>query len=220
MAALPNVLLSSDTDSQETREWLDALEGVIEQEGPERAHFLIETADRDRAPTRRQPALQRRNRVHQHDPGGSAGASSRATSRSSTRIRSLRALERDGDGAAGEQGQPTSAATSPASPPAATLYDVGFNHFWHAPSEKHGGDLVFVQGHSAPGIYARAFMLGRLTEEQLDNFRQEVDGKGLSSYPHPWLMPDFWQFPTVSMGLGPIMAIYQARFMKYLQDRG
>jgi pyruvate dehydrogenase E1 component len=103
---------------------------------------------------------------------------------------------------------------------AATLYDVGFNHFWHATSDTHGGDLVFIQGHSAPGIYARAFMLGRLTEQQLDNFRQEVDGKGISSYPHPWLMPDFWQFPTVSMGLGPYMAIYQARFMKYLQDRG
>jgi len=103
---------------------------------------------------------------------------------------------------------------------AATLYDVGYNHFWHAPSDKHGGDLVFAQGHSAPGVYARAFMLGRLTEKQLDNYRQEVDGDGLSSYPHPWLMPDFWQFPTVSMGLGPIMAIYQARFMKYLQDRG
>jgi pyruvate dehydrogenase E1 component len=103
---------------------------------------------------------------------------------------------------------------------AATLYDVGFNHFWHAPSDKHGGDLVFVQGHVATGVYARAYMLGRLSEEHLLNFRQEVDGKGISSYPHPWLMPDFWQFPTVSMGLGPIMAIYQARFMKYLQDRG
>jgi pyruvate dehydrogenase E1 component len=103
---------------------------------------------------------------------------------------------------------------------AATLYDVGFNHFWHAPSDNHGGDLVFVQGHVATGVYARAYMLGRLTEENLNNFRQEVDGKGISSYPHPWLMPDFWQFPTVSMGLGPIMAIYQARFMKYLQDRG
>ncbi|MFN9389250.1 MAG: pyruvate dehydrogenase (acetyl-transferring), homodimeric type, partial [Betaproteobacteria bacterium] len=103
---------------------------------------------------------------------------------------------------------------------AATLSDVGFNHFWHAPSETHGGDMVFVQGHSAPGVYARAFMLGRLSGQQLDNYRQEVDGQGLSSYPHPWLMPDFWQFPTVSMGLGPIMAIYQARFMKYLQDRG
>jgi pyruvate dehydrogenase E1 component len=102
----------------------------------------------------------------------------------------------------------------------ATLYDVGFNHFWHAPNDQHGGDLVFIQGHSAPGIYARAYLEGRLTEEQLDNFRQEVDGNGLSSYPHPWLMPDFWQFPTVSMGLGPIQAIYQARFMKYLHNRG
>src|SRR5919206_3972326 len=103
---------------------------------------------------------------------------------------------------------------------AATLYDVGFNHFWHAPSKEHGGDLVFVQGHSSPGVYSRAFLLGRLTEKQLNNFRQEVGGQGISSYPHPWLMPDFWQFPTVSMGLGPIMAIYQARFMKYLQARG
>src|SRR2546428_288012 len=102
---------------------------------------------------------------------------------------------------------------------AATLYEVGFNHFWHGQSWKNGGDLVFIQGHSSPGIYARAFLLGRFTEDQLDHFRQEVDGKGISSYPHPWLMPKFWQFPTVSMGLGPLMAIYQARFMRYLQDR-
>ena len=103
---------------------------------------------------------------------------------------------------------------------AATLYDIGFGHFWRAPSDTHGGDLVFIQGHSAPGIYARAFLEGRLSEEQLLNFRQETGGKGLSSYPHPWLMPDFWQFPTVSMGLGPLTAIYQARFLKYLNDRG
>jgi pyruvate dehydrogenase E1 component len=103
---------------------------------------------------------------------------------------------------------------------AATLYDTGFTHFWHAPSETHGGDLVMVQGHSAPGIYARAFVEGRLSEEQLLNFRQETGGKGLSSYPHPWLMPEFWQFPTVSMGLGPLMAIYNARFLKYLHGRG
>ena len=103
---------------------------------------------------------------------------------------------------------------------AATLYDTGFMHFWNAPHEGHGGDLIFFQGHSSPGIYARAFIEGRLTEEQLLNFRQEVDGKGISSYPHPWLMPDFWQFPTVSMGLGPLMAIYQARFLKYLHGRG
>jgi pyruvate dehydrogenase E1 component len=103
---------------------------------------------------------------------------------------------------------------------AATLYATGFTHFWNAPHEGHGGDLIFVQGHSAPGIYARAFVEGRLTEEQILNFRQEVDGKGVSSYPHPWLMPEFWQFPTVSMGLGPLMAIYQARFLKYLHGRG
>src|SRR4029079_12577882 len=103
---------------------------------------------------------------------------------------------------------------------AATLYDVGFNHFWHGISDKHHGDLVFIQGHSLPGVYSRAYLLGRLSDEQLDNFRQEVDGKGIASYPHPWLMPDFWQFPTVSMGLGPIQAIYQARFLHYLRDRG
>jgi pyruvate dehydrogenase E1 component len=103
---------------------------------------------------------------------------------------------------------------------AATLYDIGFNHFWHAPGESHGGDLVYLQGHSSPGFYARAFLEGRLSEEQMAHFRQEVEGKGLSSYPHPWLMPDFWQFPTVSMGLGPIMAIYQAKFLRYLEDRG
>ena len=102
----------------------------------------------------------------------------------------------------------------------ATLYDVGFNHFWHAPNDQHGGDLVFVQGHSAPGVYARAFLEGRISEDQLHRFRQETEQGGLSSYPHPWLMPDFWQFPTVSMGLGPLMAIYQARFMKYLHNRG
>jgi pyruvate dehydrogenase E1 component len=101
----------------------------------------------------------------------------------------------------------------------ATLYDTGFMHFWHAATETHGGDLVYVQGHSSPGIYARSFLEGRLTEQQLLNFRQEVDGSGLSSYPHPWLMPDFWQFPTVSMGLGPLMGIYKARFLKYLHCR-
>ena len=102
----------------------------------------------------------------------------------------------------------------------ATMFGAGFNHFWHAESENHGGDCLYIQGHSSPGIYARAFLEGRLTEEQLLNFRQEVDGKGLSSYPHPKLMPEFWQFPTVSMGLGPLMAIYQARFLKYLHARG
>ena len=103
---------------------------------------------------------------------------------------------------------------------AATLVDVGFNHFWHAPSATHGGDLVYFQGHSSPGVYARAFLEGRITEDQLKHFRQETDGRGLSSYPHPWLMPDFWQFATVSMGLGPLQSVYAARYMKYLHNRG
>ena len=103
---------------------------------------------------------------------------------------------------------------------AATLYDVGMNHFWRAKNNKFGGDLIYFQGHSAPGMYARAFLEGRLNEKQLDSFRQEVKPGGLSSYPHPWLMPKFWQFPTVSMGLGPMLAIYQARYMKYLINRG
>src|SRR5690606_37542827 len=102
----------------------------------------------------------------------------------------------------------------------ATMIGCGQNHFWHAESQDQGGDLVFFQGHSSPGMYARAFMEGRISEDQLNNFRQEVDGKGLPSYPHPKLMPEFWQFPTVSMGLGPLMAIYQARFLKYLHARG
>src|SRR6202012_3255725 len=102
----------------------------------------------------------------------------------------------------------------------ALLYDIGMMHFWHGESDTHGGDLVYMQGHSSPGFYARAFVEGRLSEAPLLGFRQEADGKGISSYPHPWLMPDFWQFPTVSMGLGPLMAIYQARFLKYLHCRG
>ena len=101
----------------------------------------------------------------------------------------------------------------------ASLYDVGFNHFWRAANQDFGGDILFIQGHCAPGIYARSFLEGVLSEQQLIHFRREIGGKGLSSYPHPWLMPDFWQFPTVSMGLGPLQAIYQARFLKYLQDR-
>src|SRR5690606_20841466 len=102
----------------------------------------------------------------------------------------------------------------------ATLYDVGFNYCFRGPSENFLGDLIYFQGHASPGMYSRSFVEGLLTEEQLDNFRQEVDGNGLSSYPHPWLMPDYWQFPTVSMGLGPLQAIYQAHVMKYLHRRG
>ena len=210
--------MKSDVDPQETREWQDAIDGVIDHEGADRAHFLIEqvidksrrrgaympfsanTAYINTIPVDRQP----------HMPGDPAIEEKiRNYARWNAMAMVVRANKHTNVG-----GHIASYAS------AATLYDVGFNHFWHPASESHGGDLVLVQGHSAPGIYARAFMLGRLTAEQMDNFRQEVDGKGISSYPHPWLMPDFWQFPTVSMGLGPLMAIYQARFMKYLQDRG
>ena len=208
-----------DIDPQETQEWLDALEAVLENEGAERAHFLLErlidkarrsgaylpfsanTAYLNTIPITRQEKF----------PGD------RAMER---RIRSLvrwnaMAMVVQANRLSSELGGHISSFAS-----SATLVDIGYNHFFRARSPDHGGDLVFFQGHAAPGIYARAFLEGRISEEQLYNFRQEVDGNGLSSYPHPWLMPSFWQFPTVSMGLGPLMAIYQARFMRYLQHRG
>ena len=209
--------IQKDVDPQETREWLDALSAVLTIEGPDRAHFLIEqlidTARRSGAymPFSANTAyintipVDKQVRI----PGDqSIEHKIRSYVRWNAMAMVLRANKHTNVG-----GHIASFAS------AATLYDVGFNHFWHAPSENHGGDLVFIQGHSATGVYARAYMLGRFTTEQMDYFRQEVDGKGVSSYPHPWLMPDVWQFPTVSMGLGPLMAIYQARFMKYLQDR-
>jgi pyruvate dehydrogenase E1 component len=217
MSAAPQ-LAPSDADPQETSEWLEALQAVIAHEGPERAHFLLEqlialghetginmpynanTEYINTIPADQQPVTPGDYEMEQKI---------RDYARWNAMVMVLRA-NRDDSGLGGHIASYASAAT---------LYDIGFNHFWHAPSEKHGGDLVLSQGHSAPGVYARAFMLGRLSEEQMDNFRREVDGKGLSSYPHPWLMPDFWQFPTVSMGLGPLQAIYQARFMKYLQHR-
>ena len=206
-----------DTDPQETQEWLEALDGVMKHAGTQRAHFLLEqlvekarrngayipfsanTAYLNTIPPQLEPRMP-----------GDAELENRIRSyvRWNAMAMVLRANKHTNVG-----GHIASFAS------AATLYDVGYNHFWRAQNEKFGGDLVFVQGHSAPGVYARAFMLGRLSAEQMDNFRQEVDGKGLSSYPHPWLMPDFWQFPTVSMGLGPLMAIYQARFMRYMKDR-
>ena len=208
-----------DIDPLETQEWIDALVSVIDAEGVDRAHFLLEqmidkarrsganlpysanTAYVNTIPLHQEPAL----------PGDQA---------IEDRIRSYirwnaMAMVVKANRISSELGGHIATFAS-----ATVLYDVGFNHFWRAPSHEHGGDLIYSQGHASPGTYARAFLEGRLSEAQLDKFRQEVDGNGLSSYPHPWLMPDFWQFPTVSMGLGPIMSIYQARFMKYLQDRG
>ena len=219
MAAVPSLPVQTDADAQETQEWLDALSAVIQQEGPERAHYLIEKQiELARAAGVNVAYSANTAYVNTIPPDqevrspGDHALENRI--RSYVRWNALAMVLRANKGDSNLGGHIASFAS------AATLYDVGFNHFWHAPTEHHGGDMVYVQGHSSPGIYARAFMLGRLTEEQMDHFRREVDGKGLSSYPHPWLMPDFWQFPTVSMGLGPIMAIYQARFMKYLHDRG
>ncbi|MCC5858743.1 MAG: pyruvate dehydrogenase (acetyl-transferring), homodimeric type [Ectothiorhodospiraceae bacterium] len=208
-----------DVDPQETREWLDALEAVIEEEGPERAHFLLESlVDKARRrgghiPFKATTAYL--NTIPPHMETRSPGDHNLEWRiRSIIRWNAMAMVLQANRAREGIGGHIASFASS------ATLYDVGFNHFWHAPSDDHGGDMIFIQGHSSPGIYARSFLEGRLTEEQLRGFRQDVGGTGVTSYPHPWLMPDYWQFPTVSMGLGPIMAIYQARFMKYLHDRG
>jgi pyruvate dehydrogenase E1 component len=208
-----------DIDPLETREWVDSLDAVLEIEGPERAHYLLEQlVDKARRsgaylPYRAQTAYLNTIPPHLEEaiPGDQA---MEARLRSYVRWNAVAMVLRAGKKDLELGGHIASFAS------AATLYDVGFNHFWNAPTDKHGGDLIYVQGHSSPGVYARAFLDGRLSESQLDMFRQEVDGKGISSYPHPWLMPDFWQFPTVSMGLGPIQAIYQARFLHYLDDRG
>ncbi|MBC8023971.1 MAG: pyruvate dehydrogenase (acetyl-transferring), homodimeric type, partial [Burkholderiales bacterium] len=208
-----------DIDPLETREWVDSLDAVLEVEGPERAHFILEQlVDKARRsgaylPYRAQTAYINTIPPHLEERSpGDAGIEARL--RSFVRWNAVAMVLRAGKKDLELGGHIASFAS------AATLYDVGFNHFWNAPSDKHGGDLIYFQGHSAPGVYARAFLEGRLTEAQLDMFRQDVDGKGVSSYPHPWLMPDFWQFPTVSMGLGPIQAIYQARFLRYLEHRG
>ena len=209
---------AEDIDRQETTEWVEALDSVVAHDGVERAGDLLD-------------------RVLEHARSSGAYDGTVAPSAYVNTIpperedpypgdleleHRIRAIIRwnamatvlHANAESSELGGHIASYQS-----AATLYEVGFNHFWNAPSEKHGGDLVYMQGHSSPGVYARAFLEGRLTEEDLLGFRQEVSKGGLSSYPHPWLMPDFWQFPTVSMGLGPIMAIYQARFMKYLTGR-
>jgi len=214
----PSQQLLADIDAIETQEWVDALAAVIEQEGVERAHFLLEQLiDKARRSGANLPYSSTTAYLNTIDPHLEAPLP--GDQAIEDRIRSYirwnaMAMVVKANRKSSELGGHIATFAS-----AATLYDIGLNHFWHAPSENHGGDLIYFQGHASPGMYSRAFIEGRLTEEQLDNFRQEVDGNGLSSYPHPHLMGDFWQFPTVSMGLGPIMSIYQARFMKYLQDR-
>ncbi len=226
MSALPDSFPDAsaiDTDAQETREWLDALSAVIAAEGPERAHFLLEQLlEQARQASIDMPFSANTGYVNtiepdqeEHSPGnleleGRLRAYMRWNAMALV-VKANRLHPADG----GDLGGHISSFAS-----VAHMFAAGFNHFWHADSAERGGDLLYIQGHSSPGIYARAFMEGRISEEQMLNFRQEVGGKGLSSYPHPKLMPDFWQFPTVSMGLGPLMAIYQARFLKYLHARG
>ncbi|WMW82138.1 pyruvate dehydrogenase (acetyl-transferring), homodimeric type [Undibacterium cyanobacteriorum] len=209
----------NDPDVIETNEWLDALEAVIDTEGPDRAHYLMERM-MDLARRRGANIPFSSNTAYVNTIPADKGAHCPGNLEIEERLRSymrwnamamvVKANRLDGD----LGGHLSSFASL------ANMLGIGFNHFWHAPTADHGGDLLYIQGHSSPGIYARAFLEGRLSEDQLLHFRREVDGKGLSSYPHPKLMPDFWQFPTVSMGLGPLMAIYQARFLKYLHARG
>ena len=208
----------TDVDPQETREWLEALDAVVEHDGPERAQHLLErvvghaqVAGAAPAPAGTTPYL---NTIPpQREPEYPVDPQLERRVRSIMRWNAV-ATVIQANKESSELGGHIASYQS-----AAVLYEVGFNHFWHAPSDSHGGDLVYFQGHSAPGIYARAFLEGRISEERMRGFRQEVSRGGLASYPHPWLMPDFWQFPTVSMGLGPILSIYQARFMKYLKGR-
>jgi pyruvate dehydrogenase E1 component len=208
-----------DIDPIETKEWIESLNAVIENDGPSRASYLLNkvvskayTAGLVLPDTRTTPYINTiPTELEVKSPGDqNIEKKIRAYIRWNAAAMVVRANKISGE-LGGHIGTFASAAT---------LYDVGMNHFWRAKNKNFGGDLIYFQGHSAPGMYARAFLEGRFTEKQLNRFRQEVDSGGLSSYPHPWLMPKFWQFPTVSMGLGPIMAIYQARFLKYLINRG
>jgi pyruvate dehydrogenase E1 component len=210
---------AEDVDPEETQEWLESIDSVLKVHGAARAHFLLDRLiDHTRRsgaylPFKPNTAYLNTIAVAQEKPYPGDRAVER---RVEAYIRwNAMAMVVNANRKSSEYGGHIATYAS-----SATLYEVGFNHFWRAPGEAHPGDLVFMQGHSSPGIYARAYLEGRLTEEQLRHFRQEVSGKGLSSYPHPWLMPDFWQFPTVSMGLGPMQAIMQARFIRYLEHRG
>ncbi len=212
-------LKEEDIDELETREWLEALDAVITHEGTDRAHFLLEQLI---AKARKSGAYlpYTANTAYLNTIPPSREEHHNGDKEMERRIRSLirwnaMAMVVKANRISTELGGHIASFSS-----SATLYDIGLQHFFRAPTKEQGGDLVFFQGHSAPGMYSMAYLDGILDEEQLGNFRQEVDGNGLSSYPHPWLMPEFWQFPTVSMGLGPIMSIYQARFLRYLENRG
>ena len=208
-----------DIDPVESQEWQEAVADVIERDGADRAHFLLDKAvQQARAAGAMLPfsaTTPYQNTIPVDDqPEFPGDIEMEWRIRTINRWNAMATVVRRNKESSEYGGHIASFASS------AALYDIGLNHFWRSRSSMHGGDLVFFQGHVIPGIYARSFMEGRISEEELENFRSEVSGSGLSSYPHPWLMPDYWQFPTVSMGLGPLCAIYQARFMKYMHNRG
>ncbi|MFC0321982.1 pyruvate dehydrogenase (acetyl-transferring), homodimeric type [Gallibacterium melopsittaci] len=212
-------MVKNDVDPIETNDWLLAIDSVIREEGVERAQYIIEQLiQRARANNVSLPTGMTTDYINtipvSEEPNYPGNLDLERRIRGAVRWNAIMAVLRASKKDLELGGHMASFQSS------ATIYEVCFNHFFKARNEKNGGDLVFFQGHIAPGIYARAFVEGRLTEEQMDNFRQEAHGKGLSSYPHPRLLPEFWQFPTVSMGLGPLNAIYQARFLKYLNNRG
>jgi pyruvate dehydrogenase E1 component len=214
-----NEMLQNDPDPQESREWIESLKAVIDHDGAQRAHQLlqgmVEMTRRAGVHLPFAPTTAYVNTIPAHlEPAMPGDAHLEWRIRSIIRWNAMAMVVRANRKPGSLGGHIASFASS------ATLYDVGFNHFWRAPSAEHPGDLLYIQGHRSPGIYSRAFLEGRINESQLDSFRMEVDGRGISSYPHPWLMPDFWQTPTVSMGLGPLAAIYQARSWKYLEARG
>lgn len=210
----------NDVDPIETRDWLQAIESVIREEGVERAQYLIDQllAEARKGGVNVAAGTGISNYINtipvEEQPEYPGNLELERRIRSAIRWNAIMTVLRASKKDLELGGHMASFQSS------ATIYDVCFNHFFRARNEQDGGDLVYFQGHISPGVYARAFLEGRLTQEQLDNFRQEVHGNGLSSYPHPKLMPEFWQFPTVSMGLGPIGAIYQAKFLKYLEHRG
>lgn len=209
----------NDIDAVESQEWMEAIEDVIQRDGPNRAHFLLDKAvQQARAAGANLPfsaTTPYQNTISPDDEVEMPGDNEMEWRiRTINRWNAMATVVKRNKVSSEYGGHIASFASS------AALYDVGLNHFWRSKSAIHGGDLVFFQGHVVPGIYARSFMEGRISQEELENFRSEVAGGGLSSYPHPWLMPNYWQFPTVSMGLGPLMAIYQARFMKYMENRG
>ncbi len=214
-----DVAKPQDQDPEETREWLDALKSVLEVEGVGRAHYLIEqlidTARRSGAHLPYSPNTAYVNTIPAtQQPPYPGDREMEKRLEAYLRWNAMAMVVHANKENSGIGGHLASYAS------AGTLFEVGFNHFWRAPHRDHLGDMIYLQGHSSPGVYARSYLEGRFTEEQLMNYRREVERNGLSSYPHPWLMPDYWQFPTVSMGLGPIMAIYQARFMRYMEHRG